>query len=143
MQDERVLDAIIPFKLSRIIGRPSIHTRKAPVRALLLPRGRGKDEFKERRKETRRTPNVPKKKGSPGRSSQSGRRRTKGGSSGRKDTATVRRYKTILFLPPSISLFSFSLGFYAAGILNRLDNVIRLFDVFSKDCLNITFSSTI
>lgn len=65
MQDERVLDAIIPFKLSRIIGRPSIHTRKASVRALLLPRGRGKDEFKERRKETRRTPNVPKKKDLP------------------------------------------------------------------------------
>lgn len=27
------LDAIIPFKLSRIIGRPSIHTRKATARA--------------------------------------------------------------------------------------------------------------
>jgi len=37
-----VLDAIIPFKLSRIIGRPSIHTRKAPVRALLLPAARAR-----------------------------------------------------------------------------------------------------
>lgn len=32
---ETPLDAIIPFKLSRIIGRPSIHTRKATVRELL------------------------------------------------------------------------------------------------------------
>lgn len=39
-------NAIIPFKLSRIIGRPSIHTRKAPARAFTTV-GRDKDEFKK------------------------------------------------------------------------------------------------
>jgi len=76
------------------------------VRALLLPRGQGKDEFKERRKETRHTPGVLKKEDPPARRGQPGRR-AEGGSSGRKDTATVRRYKTILFLPSSISFLLF------------------------------------
>ena len=40
------LDAIIPFKLSRIIGRPSIHTRKATARAFTAVVG-GKNEFKK------------------------------------------------------------------------------------------------
>lgn len=106
---------------------------------LLLPRGRGKDEFKERRKETRHTPGALKKKDPPARRGQPERTTEGGGgSSGRKDTATVRRYKTILFLPSPISFLLFLPGFCAAGILNRLDNVIRLLDVFSKNYLNVT-----
>jgi len=48
-----------------------------------------------------------------------------GGSFGRKDTATVRRYETISFLPSSISSLFFSLSFCAAEILNWLDKIIQ------------------
>lgn len=55
-------------------------------------------------------PGVLKKEDPPARrggGSRSGQRRAEGGSSGRKDTATVRRYKTILFLPSPISFLFF------------------------------------
>ena len=47
------LDAIIPFKLSHIIGRPSIHTRKATARAFTAVVG-GKNEFKKPARERER-----------------------------------------------------------------------------------------
>lgn len=59
-----------------------------------------------------------------GGSKSSSRRRTEGGSFGRKDTATVRRYKTILFLPASTCLLFFFHSFCAGGILNWPDNII-------------------
>lgn len=67
-----------------------------------------------------------------------GGRRTEGGSSGveRILLPFVATKRFCSFLLPF--LFSFSASFYATGILNRLDNVIRLLDVFSKNCLNIT-----